>query len=86
MPWENKSSLAKAAIVLSAILCLSFGLCGVGVILTLHPNQHEEFNISAMSVWGFRGFVVSLLGLLLVLVSALGKYFYKRNTDKGDQQ
>lgn len=74
--WKDRSSLAKAVIVLSAIFTVSLGLCGINspLISSLHTSEGLSIYIASIS---FAGMIFSLIGLLIVGIIALFRVIYR---------
>jgi hypothetical protein len=96
-PWTNKSGLAKAATILSAVFLLSLGLCGVNFFAVMRyappmgpaPSKRAVIVGQILSVTAWLELAVMALsgfGLLIVLVIAGGRAFQRLFESKdGDQ-
>ena len=79
--WKNRSGPAKMAAVFAAILLLSIGLCGIGAKIT--PNDNDFFR--GVSVIGFCGIVISVVGLIRTSIWALERLTGDRRKTKEEQ-
>lgn len=87
-PWMNKTGLAKVAAILSTILLISLGLCGINffAVLSVMGNPEEPRRAASwpMTVLALAGRVEliaifgSIFALLVVLVISPGRAVTQR--------
>jgi hypothetical protein len=72
LPWENRSRLAKAAIICTIGFLLSTGLCGLNLAFT-HNALDSDFVFFA-GIIELLAMGVFALGFLIVVITALVKF------------
>ncbi len=89
MPWDNRSGLAKAVVILSVCLMISTGLCGLNllaVVLT-HVNVLDSTQSNLLLAGYVELFIMALsaAGLVAVLIAMITesvvKHFSKKPKD-----
>jgi hypothetical protein len=75
-PWEDKTGLARSVAILSTVLLVSTGLCGLNALAYAtgggrHPGLTALFIFTGMAE--LVGMLVGLLGLLVVVFIWLGR-------------
>ncbi len=76
MPWTNRTGLAKAATILTTILAISTGFCGLNAVATLTMSGYDSLDWAG-KILAYTGgaelilMVICILGLLLVVIAKL---------------
>ena len=81
MPWSDKTGLAKAAVFFATVLGVSFGLCGVNVVVAMtglrgHWSDRGAALLTVVGYLELAGMVFGLMGLVITGLIGMAMAIY----------